>query len=250
MAGTVEHLAIALELMGRWRKDREIDVEYNAVSTEGKALQEIRLQHPALFLAGNVCPDGIQARQHYQRSMKMHTHFRDGIPDYEFGFPENLAVFHQRIHQFAETHLKTDSPDRELYLGYLTHILADEVFMLTIRPEFMEKIAVLGLTDRDAETFEHFTFDVNQIDFRLAKEYPGMETAYRILTGSQPYAIEGMVTEEELTRSREWILDFFFDHAPLPEKPVYYTYERALQFISSAVDTIEAGIWEYLQTIQ
>lgn len=224
MAGTVEHLAIALELMKRWGKH----------------------QRPELFLAGNVCPDGIQARQNYQRSMKLHTHFRDGIPDYAFGLPENLTIFHQRIHQFAKEHLKANLPNQELYLGYLTHILADEIFMLTVRPEFMKKIAVLGLTDRDAKTFEHFTFDVNQIDFRLAREYPGMETAYQILKDSEPYAIEGMVTEKELTRSREWILDFFFEHAPTPEAPVYYTYERALQFIKEAVDIIEVRIREYI----
>lgn len=246
MAGTVEHLAIALELMERWKDKKETGVECEESVADGNVVQKIRLRHPELFLAGNVCPDGIQARHHYQRSMKMHTHFRDGIPDYAFGDTGNLSLFHQRIHQFANRHLSRASSDRELYLGYLTHILADEIFMLTVRPEFMKKISVLGLTDRDAETFEHFTFDVNQIDFRLAREYPGMETAYGILKNSKPYSIDGMITEEELTRSREWILDFFFHHAPEPQQPIYYTYERALQFIREAVDIIEVRIREYI----
>lgn len=246
MAGTVEHLAIALELEKRWRKNTVSDSESGAGQEDERISAGICLEHPALFLAGNVCPDGIQARENYRRAMKMHTHFRDNIPDYEFGFPEHLTVFHQRIHQFADRNLNDTSLERDLYLGYLTHILADEVFMLTVRPEFMEKIAALGLTDRDAETFEYFTFDVNQIDFRLAKEYPGMEMAYRMLKESKPYEIRDMITEEELTRSRTWILDFFFDNALEPEKPVYYTYERALSFIREAADIIEIKIREYI----
>lgn len=223
MAGTVEHLAIAWELSKRWT-----------------------LEHPEFFIVGNVCPDGIQAREHYQREMKMHTHFRDGIPDYQFSQPEHLELFHQRILEFSKEMLGDASLNRELYLGYITHILADEIFMLTIRPEFMKKIASIGLTDRDMETFQHFTYDVNQIDFRLAKEYPGMDQVYQILKAAKPYEIQGMLTMEELTRSREWILAFFFDQAPEPEKPVYYTWERALQFIAEAVDIIEYRILEYI----
>lgn len=223
MAGTVEHLAIARELAIRWKPER-----------------------PDLFIAGNICPDGIMARKQYQRPMKMHTHFRDGIPDYEFSQPEHLALFHQRIRDFVEQAYNSAVDDKDLYLGYLTHILTDEIFMLTIRPEFMEKIAVLGLTDRDAETFRYFTYDVNQIDYRLAREYPGMNEIYKVLKTIEPYEIKSMITSEELTSSREWILDFFFENAPAPEEPVYYTYDRALLFIRETVQGIEGRIKEYI----
>ena len=86
--------------------------------------------------------------------------------------------------------------------------------MLTIRPEFMKKIQVLGLTDRDAKTFEHFTYDVNQIDYRLAAEYPGMEQVFQVLKEIESYEIKDMITKDELDRSREWILSFFFEDAP------------------------------------
>lgn len=231
MAGTVEHLAVALELIRRWT---------------GNVPQEQRLLHPQRFLLGNVCPDGIMSRRNYERSMKMHTHFRDGIPDYEFCLPRNLELFHQRLYRFAQETLTDSSPERELYLGYLTHILADEIFMRTVRQEFMQKISVVGLTERDAETFEHFTYDVNQIDFRLAREYPAMDWAYRCLREAEPYEIQGLLTERELTDSRKWLLDFFFDHAPEPQEPVYYTYDRALRYIEDAVAFIDGHIGEYI----
>lgn len=223
MAGTVEHLAIA------WELSQRLDIE-----------------NIGLFIAGNVCPDGIMARENYQRPMKMHTHFRDGIPDYEFSKPEHLELFHQRIREFAEKYYKSAGTEKDLYLGYLTHILADEIFMLTIRPEFMEKMKGKGLTDRDMKTFEYFTYDVNQIDYRLAKEYSGMNQVLQILKSVEPYEIRDMITKEELTRSREWILNFFFNHAPEWKAPIYYTYSRALDFICEAVEIIEYRVKEYI----
>lgn len=234
MAGSVEHLAVALELIRRWNDDGDSAEEGPGIS------------RPERFLLGNICPDGIMSRKGYQRPMKMHTHFRDGILDSEFSLPENLALFHQRIHQFVQKNMTDQSLERDLYLGYLTHILTDEFFMLTVRPEFMDKIAVLGLTQRDEETFSHFTYDVNQIDFRLAKEYPGMDWARSCLRDAKPYEIQDMLSEKELTDSREWVLHFFFDDAPEAQTPVYYTYERALQFIKEAVAFIEREIHEYI----
>lgn len=234
MAGSVEHLAVALELIRLWGFG-EAGVE------EGPGITR-----PERFLLGNICPDGIMSRRGYKRLMKMHTHFRDGILDSEFSLPENLALFHQRIHRFVQKNMADKSLERDLYLGYLTHILTDEFFMLTVRPEFMDKIAVLGLTQRDEETFSYFTYDVNQIDFRLAREYPGMDWVRRCLRDAKPYEIRDMVSETELTDSREWVLHFFFDDAPEVQTPVYYTYERALQFIQESVVFIEREIREYI----
>lgn len=252
MAGSVEHLAVTIELL-------RIDT-----TEEGQFLQ---LKDPVHFVLGNLAPDGIMSRKGYTRPMKMHTHFRDDIPDWEFTLPSNLQLFHQRIRQFAGEMLSDQALDRDLYLGYITHILTDEIFMKTVRPEFMEKIAVLGLTDRDAQTFEHFTYDVNQIDFRLGREYPGMDAMRACLLCEDDCSIRemkhvpkpdqpgadvqqktngDMITSQELADSREWVRNFFFDQAPLPQQPVYYTYERALRFIQEAACFIKEQLPEYI----
>lgn len=233
MAGSVEHLAVAVELIRLWGKGKE--------HPEGEPV----ICRPERFLLGNLCPDGIMSREGYERSMKMHTHFRDGILDCEFALAKNQKLFHQRIHAFAGGTLTDSSLEHDLYLGYLTHILTDEFFMLTVRPEFMGKISVLGLTQQDEETFVHFTHDVNQIDFRLAREYPGMEWVRTCLGEAEPYEIRGMLSEKELTDSRQWVLRFFFEEAPEPQEPLYYTYGRALRFIREAVDFVRHTIREY-----
>lgn len=227
MAGTMEHIAVALELMKRW---------------DGRGL----IERPELFVEGNIIPDSIMSRKHYTRDLKMHTHFRDGIPDYEFSKPENLELYHRRIHDFADRFLRKPRKDRDLYLGYLTHTLTDEYFMLMVRPEFLEKIAVLGLTDRDWETFDHFTFDVDQIDFRLAAEYPGMDRICQMFRHMPPVSVEGMITEEEAQKSDRWLVSTYFERTEERKEPVYYTYQRALRFISEAVEVIDGSVEEYI----
>ena len=277
MAGSVEHMAVAVELL---REDQRKQGSF------------LKLKDPVQFVLGNLAPDGIMSRKGYVRSMKMHTHFRDGIPDWEFTREDHQKVFHQRIRSFCAQMLLEPALDRDLYLGYVTHILTDEIFMKTIRQEFMEKIVAIGLTDRDAETFEHFTYDVNQIDFRLGREYPGIKCAKDCLRCEDPCSILEMVeperkadpdaakqelekvanlnvvkpdpekvadldaakpaervemiTSEELADSREWIRNFFFAREPAPQKPVYYTYDRAVEFIGEAAAFIKQKLPEYI----
>lgn len=277
MAGSVEHMAVAVELL---REDQRQQGGF------------LKLKNPVHFVLGNLAPDGIMSRKGYVRSMKMHTHFRDGIPDWEFTREDHQKVFHQRIRSFCAQMLLEPALDRDLYLGYVTHILTDEIFMKTIRQEFMEKIAAIGLTDRDAETFEHFTYDVNQIDFRLGREYPGIKRAEDCLRcedscsilemveperkadpdaarqelekvanlnvvkpdsekvadldAAKPAERVEMITSEELADSREWVRNFFFDRAPAPQKPVYYTYNRAVEFIGEAAAFIKQKLPEYI----
>lgn len=55
-----------------------------------------------------------------------------------------------------------------------------------------------------------------------------------------------MITSEELADSREWVRNFFFDQAPAPQKPVYYTYDRAVEFIGEAAAFIKQKLPEYI----
>jgi len=229
MAGTMVHLVIADMLVQKWG-GKEVVTPYGNINVAD-----------SYFIAGNICPDGIMARRNYTRDMKKHTHFRDGIDDCDFHKKENLALFQQRLSDFIKENLglvKTDN-ERSLYLGYWTHMLADEFFMLEIRPVFLKNISVKGLTEYNMETFKYFSKDVDMIDFRLVNEYGGVKRIYNTLSGISPYSINGMVTEEELTDSRNWILNYFFEtehNSTVP--PVYISYKEVQDFISDTVSKI------------
>lgn len=235
MAGTMVHLAVAVELnqvflqngrdyIGKWASDFKSD----------------------LFFAGNICPDGIMARKGYERSMKLHTHMRDGIPDGTFDEPRHLILFHQRLQRFFQEGIRRYPEKYSLYLGYLTHMLTDEKFILEVHPEFINNIARIGLTRKDRETFVRFGKDVDAVDFRLVKEYPGIRTAYEALCRVAPYEIEGMITEEELTISRNWILQYFFEETHQIQAPKFLSYQRMQCFIREVVTEICEKLKDYI----
>lgn len=236
MAGTCVHLAVAAELNQIFQEKKQC-----YLGERGKEYDS------ALFFAGNICPDGIMARKNYQREMKLHSHLRDGIPDGTFQDPEKLSLFHRRLKTFYQENVFTKNRDFSLYLGYLTHMLTDEKFILEIHGRVLEALAMAGYTRKNRETFALFGRDVDQIDFRLVAEYPRLHEVYQALKNIPPYEIPDMITKEELTNSRNWILSYFFETPHQLGKTRFLTYERMLQFIPDAVEEIIKKLPEYIE---
>ncbi len=243
MAGTMVHLVIATELINKLKTKKPFyfNIKNNDIDDKYKFPRNIlrNEDEEKHFLVGNVCPDRIHAREHYERSMKKHTLFRDDIPDPEFHYETHLKVFHNRLEQFAnDVLLNVHEREYELYLGYITHILSDEYFMLKVRPVFLKTQEKFGLGVYDDETFIRFTYDVNMIDFRLAREYRYSELIYRYLQETSGYSIEGMLTKDELDASRQWILKTYFDTEHEKKDPLYISYEEMWEFIDYTVDKL------------
>lgn len=184
------------------------------------------------------------ARKGYEREMKLHTHFRDGIPDGSFDKPGMVPLFEKRMKQFWLEHEKEELECPGLYLGYVTHMMTDERFILNERPKFFENIAVTGLTQQDAETFICFNKETDLVDFRLLREYPELQQAKKALERVPAYEISGMITEEELTASRKWILSYFFEEKHTSEEAEFLKYESMVSFIENVVLEISKRLFE------
>lgn len=227
MAGTVVHLLTAERLKHTLQ-------QRNWHYPDG-TYREMNMDY---FIAGNICPDGIMARKNYERDMKLHTHFRDGIPDGSFDKPGMVPLFESRMKSFWEEHLLDEQACPGLYLGYITHMMTDERFILEERPKFFENIAVTGLTDKDRETFIRFNKETDLVDFKLLREYKELQDAKASLERVQAYEIRGMITKEELTASREWILHYFFKTGHEAEESEYLSYESIVTFIEVVTEEI------------
>ena len=235
MAGTIVHLAVATQLNERFHKD------------SGEWLGKWAKHYDSEdFFAGNICPDGIMAREGYRREMKLHTHMRDGIPDGTFQEPERLALFRSRLKNFFAENTSNPEMRFSLYLGYLTHMLTDEKFILELHPEVLKRIAKTGYDRNNPETYMKFGKDVDNIDFRLVAEFPGISEAHQALRNVKPYEITGWITEEELTNSRKWILNYFFETPHEIHPPLFLPYEEICQFIPDVVEEICGKLPEYL----
>jgi hypothetical protein len=224
MAGTITHLVIADKLLGRLSPE--------VLGT---------IADIPLFFCGNLAPDAIMAREGYVREMKKFTHFKDGIGEDELAVPEKYALYRSRLQAFRDKHVVLGSRDYELYLGYVTHMLADEVFVLRVRDRHVEEMRRLaGDGGMDYESyFRQFGRDVDLNDWRLLREYHFSRDVLSDIQSRTDYEIDGMITQSELASSKAYIIrkNFLTSH-PLDEKPRYLTYEENAAYIEWAVDEI------------
>jgi len=227
MAGTMVHLLVAEKL-----KERLLQRKWQFPFNSGLKMDS------DFFIAGNICPDGIMARKDYERQMKLHTHFRDGIPDGRFEEPGMVPLFERRMKSFWEEHFREEEKCPGLHLGYVTHMMTDEKFILEERPKFFQNIASTGLTCKDRETFMRFNRETDLVDFKLIREYQELQDAKRALQRVPEYEIQGMVAREELTDSRNWILGYFFETEHPVIESEFLLYNSMVEFIETAAEEI------------
>ncbi|HWT27456.1 MAG TPA: zinc dependent phospholipase C family protein [Mobilitalea sp.] len=218
MAGVITHMVIAREML--------------------KALPKGIIQNEALLCLGTLAPDAIHAREGYVREHKKHTHLRDDILDKDFIKPESQTLFHERVAEFILENRERKDGLLDLYRGYVIHLLTDELFMLSIREEFREKMEKLGIDQYDKEFFQYIVTDQNRNDLLLVKNYEGIDEIRRWMEEVPIYPIDGYLSENEMRISREWMIRHHFIEDNELLDPMFISYERILEFIKMATKNI------------
>ncbi|MBP5264149.1 MAG: zinc dependent phospholipase C family protein [Lachnospiraceae bacterium] len=188
MAGTIMHLVIA---------DRLLDL--------------YQIKNPGYFYCGNLAPDAVMNRENYVREMKRHTHFKDGIRLHELRIPENFATYLERLNAFYDGLVAKPSKHWEIYFGYLTHILVDELYLLEFRDKFVDMLVSQGKDPTDLDFFRMFTKDVYLVDLELVRTYKFHHPMPETLRINEEYEIPGLVTSKELLDSKEYIIRMNFE---------------------------------------
>lgn len=214
MAGVIVHLAVA-----------------------DATFKRLNIKNLPLYYAGNVAPDCIHSRKNYQREMKKHTHLRDGISDWDFILPENLKLFQQRLGKFQKEYCNK-SDNQELYLGYLTHLITDEMFMRTIRLRCAEEAEKSGILQTDKSFFGYMMREVNGADTLAAKNINFINDPVEMMKKSYGCYIRDYITANEMKDGMEWIIDNFFSDKNNFEEPAFLTMQMIEDFIQIAVNEI------------
>ncbi len=218
MAGVITHMVIAKEML--------------------KFLPEGTIRNLDLFYLGTLAPDAVHARMGYERVHKKHTHFRDDIPDPDFGLPENHTLYRERLEQFIKCNRNRTDGLLDFYRGYVVHILTDELFVLSIRREFCKRMEELGIEQNDKRFFEAIVADQNRNDLLLVYRYEEMDGLREHMERALIYPIEGYISEQELEDSRVWLIEHHFIKKHELIQPTYITYDRTLEFIYSSAEWI------------
>lgn len=214
MAGVVIHLAVA-----------------------DATFKELNIKNLPLYYAGNVAPDCIHSRKNYKREMKKHTHLRDNIHDWDFILEENQKLFHARLNNFQKAYCNK-SDNRELYLGYLTHLITDEMFMKTIRLKCAKEAEKGGILQTDKRFFGYMMKEVNGADSLAAKNINFINNPVEMMRKAYGYSIQDYVTADEMKDSMEWIIDNYFSGKNNFEDPAFLNMEMIKDFINIAVNEI------------
>lgn len=215
MAGTIMHLVIA---------DRLLDT--------------LKVDNIPLFYCGNLVPDAIMARKNYERAMKRHTHFKDGISLHMLSKGDNYRIYRERFETFAKEYVHPGAEDYELFYGYVTHMLVDELYIFELRDYHVERLIAQGLEPTDKAYFDKFTRDVDQIDFELVRNYRFKYPMPQTVQSLSDYEVPGYITNYEVEDSKRYVIHKCFE-TDQPVMPLQVmTREENYRFMDLCVERI------------
>lgn len=217
MAGIITHLEIANRIV--------------------KALPDGIIKNKELFYAGSMAPDLIRMREGVVREDKKHSHMRDNIADMEFGKQENLAVFYNRVINFINDNISKESNIIDLYKGYVVHVLSDEIFLLTVRPDFVGEMGKLGIAPTDILFRDKIFYDLDCHDYRRMKDNSDLKEICSSLKNVELHSIHDYITDKEIGRGIDWIIEKFITQEYEASEPIYIPNEKILRFIEESVNS-------------
>jgi len=233
MAGTVTHLAIA-------------DKIYSIV---GDGV----IKNLPLFFGGNLAPDAIHAKKDYQRADKKHSHLCDGIRLYGYGYPEIAQLFKDRVNEFIEKYYMTAGEDKDLYFGYIVHLLVDEFYLLSVferlenhlknsganpdEPGFRKKLAdeISDDPQKYNEAYIGFFSETSYILDISANDYDFKQNAVDVLEAVWDYEVKDYIGVNEINISKRWVINTFFKSEKTKSND---DHEIAINFVGLAAENI------------
>ena len=169
-----------------------------------------------LFFGGNLAPDAIHAKPNYQRADKKHSHLCDGIKSYGYGYPEISKLFKDRVNEFIANYYMTAGEDKDLYFGYIVHLLVDEIFALSVFERLENNLINNGANPDEPEFRKNLADEVNGNDYREAfidtyiHDYDFIQNAIDILEAVWDYEVKDYISVNEINISKRWVINTFF----------------------------------------
>lgn len=190
-----------------------------------------------LFFGGNIAPDAIHAKTNYQRSDKIRSHLCEGIELYGYGHPKINQLFHNRINKFIEKYYLTAGADRDLYLGYIIHLLVDELDVFSV----CDYIA--GLMPIKAKFYRNIADEVKTGVYRefftvSSQEYEFNQNIVDVLEAVWDYEVKDYISINEINTSKRWVIDNIYKSEPLSKSSINTNCERVFKFIEYATNNI------------
>ena len=210
-----------------------------------------------LFFGGNIAPDAVHMKKDYRRADKDHSHLRDGIHLYGYGYPEIAKLFHNRVNKFIEKYYMTAGEDKDLYFGYIVHVLVDEFYTLSAyerlenhlkssganpdEPGFRKKLADEISDDPQLYNpayIDFFRETSSMIDIS-ANDYDFKQNPVDVLEAVWDYEVKDYIGANEININKRWVINTFFKSEKTKSND---DRETAIKFVDLAAEDILARI--------
>lgn len=203
-----------------------------------KLLDHIAGLSPIEFIMGNIAPDsGIpNGDGRTFTPSKMLTHFRsdNGKEIKQINVPAFRAAYFT-----AEQQNSYDNKAYSFYLGYLIHLITDQLWSDNIAVPTIQKFSDLYAADRDL-FWEQVKKDWYDLDFLYLKKHPGFR-AFRAYLGSVGFVNQYMdfFAPDAFDNRRVSITDFYLQgREGLEREYPYLTEAEANRFVEESCASI------------
>lgn len=178
------------------------------------------------FLLGSISPDAIHAREHVTRKEKGVTHLV-----HEGRFPSIQTLQHACV-SYLDQHR---DPDWKAFVwGYFAHIYTDIRWTETLYADFEREYA--GDPDKIRDTYNR---EVSQLEFDLLKREPWAQDALIQLRQARAFAVEPLLTPDEVNRYRDMKLAWLEEERHEPKiETMYFQETKARRFIEKTAEEI------------
>jgi len=203
-----------------------------------KLLDRIPNLSPVEFIVGNIAPDsGVPSADGagYEPPSSV-THFNEMDPNGVKGVHEEIFIA-----QYLSSERLADYTDRELsfYLGYLTHLIMDKLWVRDVVYPAAEKFPELFASDRPA-FWRRIKRDWYDLDFLYFKHHPDLEAfeIYRTAPDVRNVFLP-FFSEDAFEKRREFIVNFYRQGArDVSERETYLSFDDLEALIGRAAEEI------------
>lgn len=204
----------------------------------GKKLKTGIIKNRALFYIGSIAPDAVHSKEDYQRIHKKKSHLRQEIADVDFNNISNLELFYSRVEKFINNNIFKESKFNDLYKGYVVHLLTDELFLLKLRPKFVEKMQAIDITPRNIEFKERILYELDCHNFMFLENNRKYNEIFKLIKNVKVLDIEDYILENEVYKEIDWMVNYYNPQKINRKEPKYIFNKEIKEFSNFATDNI------------
>ena len=205
-----------------------------------------------LFFGGNIAPDAVHMKKDYQRLYKKCSHLTEGTRDYGYGDPGMVKLFKDRVNEFVENYYLTAGEDKDLYLGYIVHLLTDEFNSRMVYKRLEEHLKNNGINPNELGFRKNLTDSVYNGAYRdfftdtsyniLPHKYQFKQNVVDVLEAAQDYEVKDYISADEMNMEKQWVINTHFKSEPIQDDIINYDRDKAEKFVDLATEDIIASL--------